>query len=299
MIQIYKNPALRALGEKHQLPVALSIAFYNNMRMLDLTLASVSRQNFRQFLTVICDDGSSPDVVARLHRLIDTLDLPVLHLWHEDKGFRKNRIMNWGIQLCQTDLMVFIDQDCLIHPEFINEHFTSRQPHSVLCGRRMDLTPWVSKNLTPEKVRAGFIEKNLWWILPTGLYMKDNNGSKGLHFQNPWLRQMANRKARGIVGCNFSVWRKDLIEINGFDFRYEGPGTGEDSDIEFRLKLNGVKMQAFCNTAVQYHVYHKLLVRPNANEQLFATIQKENQAVTRFGIKQQLAESSYALVPRL
>lgn len=288
MVEIYKNPALKSLGEAHRLPITLSVAFYNNTRMLDLTLAAISRQTFRKFLVVICDDGSKSDVVERLHHHIDKMDLPVLHLWHEDNGFRKNRIMNWGIQLCNTERMVFIDQDCLIHPQFMHEHFEHCEPKSVLCGRRMDLTPWVSHRLTPEKVHTGFIEKNLWWILPTGLYMKDNNGGKGLYFRNPWLRQVANQKIRGIVGCNFSLWRQDLLGINGFDFRYEGPGTGEDSDVEFRLKLNGVKMQPFCNTAVQYHVHHKLLHRPNINEQIFAQVQRDKFAVTKFGVHEQL-----------
>ncbi len=291
MVKIHKNSALKKLGDQHQLPVALSIAFYNNTKMLDLTLASLSRQTFRQFLVVICDDGSKPEAVDHLHHRMEKMDLPVLHLWHEDKGFRKNRIMNWGIQLCESELMIFIDQDCVLHPEFVREHFTSCQPKTVLCGRRMDLSPFVSRRLTAENIQDGFIEKNIWWILPQGLYMKDNNGGKGLYFKSECLRKIANRKARGIVGCHFSVARKDLLDINGFDFRYEGPGTGEDSDIEFRLKLNGVKMQPFCNTAVQYHVFHPLLFRPNSNEQLFAAIQKENCAVTGFGIAQQLSES--------
>jgi hypothetical protein len=125
-------------------------------------------------------------------------------------------------------------------------------------------------------------------MIPTGLYMKDNNGGKGLYFQSPWLRRLANRKFRGIVGCNFSVHREDLLAINGFDFRYEGAGTGEDSDIEYRLGLLGVRMLPFVNTAVQYHVWHKLLNRPNVNEQIFAEVRKAVQAQTSFGIQEQL-----------
>ncbi len=287
-VQIFKNSALKNRGEKHGLPIALSIAFYNNLRMLNLTLAAIERQTFQNFLIVICDDGSKPENVSELQKKLESLSIPALHLWHEDKGFRKNRIMNWGIHLCETESMVFIDQDCMPHPEFMREHWENRQNKAVLCGRRMDLTPWVSNLLTPEKVRAGFVEKNLWWILPTGLYMKDNNGGKGIYFRSQWFRQRANQKPRSIVGCNFSVARQDLININGFDFRYEGAGTGEDSDIEYRMKLQGVQMLPFCNTAVQYHIYHKLLNRPNVNEQIFAETQKSGEAITKFGIKEQL-----------
>ncbi len=288
MVEIFQNSALRKLPDGHRFPAAISIAFYNNTRFLDLTLAALSRQTFQNFEILICDDGSKPEAVAHVKAELEKMSIPAKHLWHEDKGFRKNRIMNWGIHHCDSDYMIYIDQDCLPHPEFIREHYENRKSHTVLCGRRMDFTPWVSQMLTPDKVRSGFIEKNLWWMIPTGLYMKDNNGGKGVYLQNSWLRQLVNKKFRGIVGCNFSVHREDLLKINGFDFRYEGAGTGEDSDIEYRLGLLGVKMQPFVNTAVQYHVWHKLLNRPNINEEIFAEVRRQGQAVTSFGIQEQL-----------
>lgn len=289
MLKVFENSALKNRPtEQRRFPAAVSIAFYNNTRMLDLTLASFESQSFQDFEIIICDDGSKPEAVEFLQKRIEKMSIPVKHLWHEDLGFRKNRIMNWGIHLADSDYLIFIDQDCLAHPQFVREHIEHRQEKTVLCGRRMDLTPWVSKGLTPEKIRGGFIQKNLWWILPTGLYMKDNNGGKGLYFKNEFLRRIANKKFRGIVGCNFSLHRKDLLDINGFDTRYEGAGTGEDSDIEYRLGLLGVKMQPFVNTAVQYHVYHKLLNRPSVNEEIFARVKAEAKAVTEHGIKQQL-----------
>ncbi len=294
MLQIFENSALKALGPKPQLPVAISIAFYNNVSVLDLTLAALSRQSMQNFEIIICDDGSKPEAVAHVHETLEQMSIPAKHLWHEDLGFRKNRILNWGIYHCDSDYMIFIDQDCLPHPEFIREHDEHRQPNTVLCGRRMDLTPWVSKMLTPEKIRHGFIEKNLWWMIPTGLYMKDNNGGKGLYFRNPKLREIANKKERGIVGCNFSLFKNELLKINGFDHRYEGAGTGEDSDIEYRMRLLGVEMKPFVNTAVQYHVWHKLLNRPNENEKIFAEVQKQRQAVTAYGLKEQLIEAGLA-----
>ncbi len=289
--EIYKNPLARTIlsDDSKKPPVALSIAFYNNIKMLELTLAAIERQTFRNFQILICDDGSKKEIVEQLHRLLERYPFPVTHLWHEDLGFRKNRIMNWGIHHCNSDLMVYIDQDCMPHPEFMKEHFENRQEKTLLCGRRMDLTPWVSKILSPTKIKQGFLESNLWWIIPTGLYMKDNNGGKGIYFRSPWLRNLANKKYRGIVGCNFSVWRQDLLNINGFDFRYEGAGTGEDSDIEFRLGLQGITMKPFCNTAIQYHIWHKLLNRPNENEKIFAEVQANKESVTKFGIEQQLA----------
>ena len=292
MVKITPNAfyqqAIKQAGKPPIFKGSLSLAFYNNTRMLELTLAGLSRQTFKNFEILICDDGSKPENVKIALELLNRLEIPARHLWHEDLGFRKNRILNWGIHHAQSEYMIFIDQDCIPHQEFIQEHLTAAAKKQVLCGRRMDLTPWVSQMLSPEKVAKGFIENNLWWILPTGLYMKDNNGGKGLYFKNSWLRKIANQKARGIVGCNFSVAREELLRINGFDTRYEGAGTGEDTDIEYRLKLNEVKMTPFCNTAVQFHVFHPLLNRPSVNEEIFRQVQESQLAETPFGLKQQL-----------
>ncbi len=290
-VRQYRNSALKARGPNPQLPIALSVAFYNNLRNFDLMLAAVERQTQKDFELVICDDGSKPEVVTYVQQQLEKLSIPALHLWHEDKGFRKNRMLNWGMYLSHAPYIAFVDQDCLPHHEFVREHYENRQPRTVLCGRRLELTPWVSDLLTADKVAHGFIEKNMWWILPAISYMKDNNGLKGVYVRNAWLREKLNQKHRPIVGCNFSLFKKDLIEINGFDWRYEAPGTGEDSDIDYRLGLHGVQMKPFVNTAVQYHVFHKLTSKDNPNEEIFAGVRARQQMVTPYGLREQLVEA--------
>lgn len=270
--------------------VTLLVAFYNAPKLLELLFASIENQSFKNFEVILCDDGSNPETLAQIKPWIQQASFPIRHLWHEDLGFRKNRILNWGIHFSRAECLVFIDQDCMLHKDFLKEHYESFSKDSVLCGRRMDLTPWVSKMLTPKRMRDSFIEKNFWWIMPTGLYMKDNNGKKGIHLKKSNFRDQLNKKYRGIVGCNFSVAKENLLKINGFDNCYEGPGIGEDSDIEYRLSLLGLKMQSFAHAAVQFHVYHRLLKRENRNDIIFAETQKHKQMVALQGIQQQLAD---------
>jgi hypothetical protein len=59
-----------------------------------------------------------------------------------------------------------------------------------------------------------------------------------------------------MLGSNFSVAKADLEAINGFDELYDGPGCGEDSDVQYRLSLAGVIGKSLRNLAVQYHIYH-------------------------------------------
>ena len=89
---------------------------------------------------------------------------------------------------------------------------------------------------------------------------------------------------RGLLGCNFSLYKKDIIAINGFDERYEAPSIGEDTDVQFRLELNGVKVKSLNHIAVQYHLYHNLQERLQVNLDLFEEVKKLNLAFTSYGL---------------
>ena len=82
------------------------------------------------------------------------------------------------------------------------------------------------------------------------------------------------------------VHKQDLLNINGFDTRYQAPGKGEDSDIELRLGWKGVCVRPFCHAAIQYHLYHPLLNRPEGNEELYQSVIKSGKAWTDFGLEQ-------------
>ncbi len=114
--------------------------------------------------------------------------------------------------------------------------------------------------------------------------MKDNNAPKGIRLENPLLKGWAHLKSRGLVGCNYSIHKQDLLAINGFDTRYNGPGIGEDTDVEFRLRLAGIEVQPFTHLGVQYHLYHPLLERPSENANIFSMVQIQKKACTDFGI---------------
>jgi GT2 family glycosyltransferase len=59
-----------------------------------------------------------------------------------------------------------------------------------------------------------------------------------------------------MLGSNFSVHRDVLERINGFDEEYDGPGCGEDSDVQLRLDMAGWRCKSLRHLAIQYHVHH-------------------------------------------
>lgn len=121
--------------------LSLIISFYNKLDYLKLILASLEAQTFSDFEVVISDDGSSDKVCRELEDIIRKSDFPIKHVWHEDKGWRKNMILNKSITASRGDYLVFIDGDCILHPRCLEEHFNARRKNRIIAGRRVNLSP--------------------------------------------------------------------------------------------------------------------------------------------------------------
>jgi len=260
-------------------------AFYNKIDYLRLVLAGFERQSEKDFELIVADDGSKQEIVKELESLSKKISFPLIHIWQEDKGFRKNKILNKAITTAKSNYMIFIDADCIPHFRFVEEHISYSEKGSCLTGRRVNLSQKYTQILSPQKVREGLIEKNNFALIKDSLFGESFYVEKGFYFKSRLLRKIFNKKERGLLGCNFSLYKEDMLNINGFDERYEAPSIGEDSDVQFRLELNGIKIISLNHIAVQYHLYHQLLERPQENLSLFNKIREEKHAFTPFGIK--------------
>lgn len=259
-------------------------AFYNNIHYLKLVLAGFEIQTEKNFEFIIADDGSRDDIVKEIESIASNYSFRIKHIWHPDKGFRKNKILNQAILASETDYLIFIDADCIPHSKFVEEHINERENNKVLTGRRVNLSQKLTDLLTEEKIINGFLESNNLMMIEDALFGKSNYVEKGFYFQNKFLRKFFNKKQRGLLGCNFSLHKKDIMEINGFDERYEAPSIGEDSDVQFRLEINEVKIKSLNHIAVQYHLYHKLQDRLQVNLDIFEEVKKARLAFTPFGL---------------
>lgn len=280
--------ARTASGSKPALSLLVSV--YNNTRFFDLVWASINAQRFRDFEVIICDDGSNDAAVHHLLEQTQHSSIPCTHCWHEDQGFRKNRILNGGVLAASAEYLVFIDGDCILHPRFLTEHAACKQVHAVLAGRRLELSEEISAFLTPELVARGYLQRNLLRIMFAIRHQSGNSGSKGIYIRSAAIRSLRASKRGSVLGCNFSLHKSDLLQVNGFDTRYEGPGFGEDSDLELRLRVNEVRIVPFSNAAVQYHLWHRVQERSTSNAALYAEAVASARARTLYGIAEQQRE---------
>lgn len=264
---------------------SLIISFYNKIDYLKLVIAGLERQTFRNFEIILADDGSSQKVVHEIETLTKRISYPLTHIWQEDKGFRKNRILNSAIRGSSSDYLIFIDGDCIPHPKFIEEHYINRLTKQCSTGRRVNLSENFTRKLTYETVKEGVLDKVISSLIIDGLIGKSTDVEKGIYFERKTVRKYFNTKKRGLLGSNFSLHKSDIEKINGFDERYEAPSIGEDTDIQFRLELLGVKFNSLNNIAIQYHLYHKLQGRPEKNLELFSEVKKTAIYYTPHGLR--------------
>lgn len=265
---------------------SLIISFYKKIDYLKLLLVALEKQTFKDFEVIIADDGSDVTVVQEIQRISRNTPFSVTHVWQEKLGFRKNKILNTAIKTSVSDYLIFIDGDCIPHSEFIKEHINFRKKGICLTGRRVNLSRAITGKLTPEKIKSGYLENIISSLIADSIFGNSSHAEKGFYIKSNFLRNFVNKKKRGLLGCNFSIYKEDILKVNGFDERYEAPSIGEDSDVQYRLELTGVEIKSLNNIAVQYHLYHELQPRLQINLDLLEQVKSSREAFTHYGIKQ-------------
>jgi len=265
--------------------LSLIIAVYNKPDILRLVLTACARQSMRNFEIVVADDGSGPAVRQVIEEYRRHAGVPIAHIFHDDRGWRKNTILNSAIRASQSDYLVFIDGDCIPSRRFLEDHWREREERTVLLGRRVETSKRWSESLTVSAITSGRFERLDWAVCMDGLRGEALRIEDGIRMHSTLLRKVLLRNVHGMLGCNFSLEKADLVAINGFDELYDGPGCGEDSDIEYRLSLTGVKTKSVRNLAIQFHVHHPLTEVSNACWERFERVKQTGLPRCRMGLE--------------
>ncbi|MBN1790354.1 MAG: glycosyltransferase [Bacteroidales bacterium] len=261
------------------------ISFYNKIEILKLVLAGFERQSRKNFEIIIADDGSANPVVDELQQIMKVSPLRIKHVWHPDNGWQKNIILNRAIVAASAEYIIFTDGDCIPHRHFIKEHLLARETNHVLTGRRVLLSRRISEFLTVTRVKHGYLEKLLFpWMLIERMSGEGQYVENAVYVSWRCIRKRLNKKDRGLLGSNFSLHKADLLAINGFDERYLSPYVGEDTDLEFRLRLNACKFKHLKHLAIQYHYYHHRLEFNDSNYSILNDNKQRKTGHSPFGI---------------
>lgn len=267
--------------------VSIIISVFNKIKELELILYSLIYQSFKDFEVIIADDGSSKEMDKFVINCKNKFDFPIIHIKQQNRGFRKNKILNKSILNSSTDYLIFIDGDCIPNKLFIEQHYINRRVNSVLCGRRIQLSKKLSELVTIENINNGTFEKDKYKLFIDSFKKKEKSSKhveESLSINNKILRKLLDLKTVHILGCNFSISKDLMYKVNGFDENYKGPGIGEDTDLEYRLRLINAKFISVRNRAYVYHLFHIQTIEEKNNFDYFKKIQSEKIHFCKNGI---------------
>jgi cellulose synthase/poly-beta-1,6-N-acetylglucosamine synthase-like glycosyltransferase len=227
--------------------VSLIISFYKRLDILELIFQSLDNQTYKNFEVIVAEDNNDEQTIEFIKNERINHSYPILHVAQEDKGFRKNMILNEALKIVSSDTILFLDGDCIPHRNFIHQYYKNVAERNAFFGRRVMLGEIYSSKLLNKKDFRSLKIRNM-------LFSDTKKIEEGIYL--PWFRTI-KKGYRGIIGCNWGVRKQDLLDVNGFDEDYVHACVGEDNDIEWRLRLNGVQFNSLKHKAIVYHVYHK------------------------------------------
>ncbi len=238
--------------------VSVILSTYNRARYLELSLLGYMRQTHKDLEVVVADDGSTDETRGLVERYQKLASFPIRHVWQENKGRRKAKILNKAIGWANHDYLIFSDGDCIPKGDFVEAHVRNAQEGYFLGGGHIRLAEAYSDSLTPEAVSQGLYEQAL---TPEHLWRLRLKQLKN------WFYVLVSKRRRPkFIGLNLSADKRSIIEINGFDENYEGWGQ-EDSDLRERLKRLGLRPRSILTQAIVFHLYHEphptKALRPN------------------------------------
>lgn len=260
---------------------ALLISTYNWPEALGVVLQSLSRQTRFPAEVLIADDGSREETKNLINKFKGSVPFPVTHFWQEDKGFRKSVILNKALAATNADYIIQVDGDCIMHPNFIEDHLSSAAKNVYIFGSRVNIKPHAVDRVLKEKFREfSFYSKAI--------------KNKTRNIRIPFLQKIYKPQptfSHKTRGCNISFWREDFIAVNGYNESIEGWGR-EDSELFLRMLNKGVQGKRLRYGGIVYHIYHPEKSKDNLpeNTRIQEETMRENKIWCAQGIDKHLAK---------
>ncbi|MEI9933485.1 MAG: glycosyltransferase family 2 protein [Ferruginibacter sp.] len=238
---------------KQKTSISLIISTYNSPLFLELILLSILNQKKLPDEVVIANDGSTIETQQLVEKYQLAFPVPLIHVWHEDDGFRQSVIKNKAVARASGEYLIFLDGDLLLNPYFVYDYKKNIREGFFLVASRAFLSEAYTIQLLQSKqtiidLRSKNFEKN-----------------KIAALRIPWAHHFikGSKTHYAARGGLMGIFKKDYIAVNGFNEAFKGWGR-EDSELFVRLINNKLKRKNLKFAAITYHLWHQI----NSRERL-------------------------------
>jgi cellulose synthase/poly-beta-1,6-N-acetylglucosamine synthase-like glycosyltransferase len=135
--------------------LSIIISYYKNMPALRLIFDALAVQTYGRFEAIVAEDAQDAAAIAFIAECRRRYPFPILHVSHEDCGFRKTKILNDAIRISHGEGLVFIDGDCIPHRRFMEVYARSILAQASASERKRaqaNILLWQKSIFKPEYI---------------------------------------------------------------------------------------------------------------------------------------------------
>lgn len=233
--------------------ISVIIPVYNRLEHLRASVLCLLRQRTMPDELIISDDGSSQNVLDFINDLIPKAKFKIIHIYQEDKGFRKTRALNNAVKNSNGDLLIFCDQDLIFGEDYIERMKNLVTKRNFVMGVA-GLTTENEKKLILQKLEKNSYLESIREVSEKCFFeIKKRIKKERIRI----LLKTLKLKKRGLklVGMSYGVFKDNYLKINGYDEKYQNWGN-EDDDFGNRLTVLGLNGQLLNSEIPLLHLWH-------------------------------------------
>lgn len=251
--------------------VSLIIPTYNKLPRLKLVMASILNQIYRRedYEVIIIDDGSDDGTKDFIENNSYSFDLKYRKIKNSGRSIARNT----GINMANNELLIFVDDDTVLSPDFIQKHVENQlKDLKVSHGKIVNLTYLKffkdpSEGIFYPDLKDKFSKTGEYLVkkcISSTDIIEDfssvvSNNNKQIPFEYVVKEVLTNGGQDyswiGFTGGNVSVPREWIEKAGLFDENFSLNWGCEDLELGYRLKKLNYKFD-YNESAVNYHIDH-------------------------------------------
>ncbi|QYJ67459.1 glycosyltransferase family 2 protein [Flavobacterium litorale] len=233
--------------------ISVIVSTYNAEEWLEKVLIGYSNQTYKGFEVIIADDGSRSTTKDLIDRYAVNYPVTLRHIWHEDKGYRRQELLNIAIVEAANEYIIMTDGDCIPREDFVEVHAKFAEKGRFLSGGYCKLPMSTSKAITKDDILSKRCFDVKWLKSIDKLGFSQTLKLTASPVLATVLDTVTTTKP-SFNNCNSSGFKEDMIAINGYDERmkYGGP----DREFGERLENYGVMGKQIRHKAICLHLDH-------------------------------------------
>lgn len=220
---------------------SIIIPTYNRHKILKKTIKALLDQTTKPFEIIVVDDGSTDKTHKTVQEIQKKAKTKIIYLKQKNKGQGSAR--NLGIKSAEGKIIVFIGDDIIVKPNFIEQHISTHQKYPEKNAACLGFITWhPSLKITPL----------MKWLESSSSILGRFGGHQ---FAYDKLENKKEADYNFFYTSNISL-KKEMLQKEKFDQEFGHYGW-EDIELGHRLtKKENLKIY-YNKKAIGYH-HHKI-----------------------------------------